>query len=61
MAANPISPDDATRARGLETCTARLALAERVGARCCVNVAGSRGETWDGAAPGQPRPPTRSR
>jgi sugar phosphate isomerase/epimerase len=49
--ANPISPDDVTRTRGLETCTARLALAERVGARCCVNVAGSRGDTWDGPHP----------
>jgi sugar phosphate isomerase/epimerase len=48
---NPISPDDATRARAVETCKARLALAERIGARCCVNVAGSRGDTWDGPHP----------
>ena len=49
--ANPISPDDATRARGLERCCAQLALADRVGARCCVNVAGSRGEAWDAPHP----------
>jgi sugar phosphate isomerase/epimerase len=49
--ANPLSRDDATRARGLERCRAQLALADRVGARCCVNVAGSRGDTWDGPHP----------
>jgi sugar phosphate isomerase/epimerase len=49
--ANPISPDDATRARGVERCRAQLALADRVGARCCVNVAGSRGDAWDAPHP----------
>jgi sugar phosphate isomerase/epimerase len=49
--ANPLSPDDATRARGVERCRAQLALAERVGARCCVNVAGSRGDAWDAPHP----------
>ncbi|MCL2461874.1 MAG: sugar phosphate isomerase/epimerase [Defluviitaleaceae bacterium] len=29
----------------------QLALAERVGARCCVNISGSRGEQWDGPHP----------
>jgi sugar phosphate isomerase/epimerase len=48
---NPISPDAATRARGLERCRAQLALADRVGARCCVNVAGSRGDAWDAPHP----------
>jgi sugar phosphate isomerase/epimerase len=43
---NPISPDDAIRAEGIANCQAKLALAEEIGARCCVNVAGSRGETW---------------
>jgi sugar phosphate isomerase/epimerase len=28
-----------------------LDLADRIGARCCVNIAGSRGEQWDGPAP----------
>ena len=45
---NPISPDDAVRNKALETCKTQLALADRVGANCCVNIAGSRGEKWDG-------------
>jgi sugar phosphate isomerase/epimerase len=49
--ANPLSPDDATRAAGLARCKAQLALADRVGARCCVNIAGSRAGTWDGPHP----------
>jgi sugar phosphate isomerase/epimerase len=48
---NPISPDERTRAAALEHCKRRLALADRVGARCCVNIAGSRGEEWDGPHP----------
>ena len=48
---NPISPDDAMRATAVELCKRRLALAEEVGARCCVNLAGSRGHTWDGPHP----------
>jgi sugar phosphate isomerase/epimerase len=48
---NPISPDERTRAAALELCKRRLALADRVGARCCVNIAGSRGEGWDGPHP----------
>jgi len=48
---NPISPDDATRRRGIAYCQERLELAERVGARCCVNVAGSRGSEWDAPHP----------
>jgi sugar phosphate isomerase/epimerase len=49
--ANPLSPDDATRAAGLERCKAQLALADRVSARCCVNIAGSTTGTWDGPHP----------
>jgi len=48
---NPLSRDEATRAAALELCKRRLALAERVGARCCVNLAGTRAETWDGPHP----------
>jgi sugar phosphate isomerase/epimerase len=48
---NPLSPDDAIRAAALERCKARLDLADRVGARCCVNIAGSRGNSWDGPHP----------
>ena len=49
---NPISPDDATRETSIANCIAALDLADRVGARVCVNVAGSRGDTWAGPHPG---------
>jgi len=45
---NPLSPDEATARAAREKCRAKLALADRIGARCCVNIAGSRGERWDG-------------
>jgi sugar phosphate isomerase/epimerase len=48
---NPLSPDDATRRAAVELCKARLALADRVDARCCVNLAGTRADSWDGPHP----------
>lgn len=45
---NPLASDEATRRAALERCQQQLAVADRVGARCCVNIAGSRGEKWDG-------------
>ncbi|OPZ22692.1 MAG: Xylose isomerase-like TIM barrel [Lentisphaerae bacterium ADurb.BinA184] len=45
---NPLSPDPATATAALDKCKAALALADRIGARCCVNIAGSRGRKWDG-------------
>jgi sugar phosphate isomerase/epimerase len=48
---NPISPDEATRRAAMARCQEQLALAERIGARCCVNIAGSRAEKWDGPHP----------
>jgi len=45
---NPLSPDEATRKTAIEKCKQGLALAEEIGARCCVNIAGSRGAKWDG-------------
>jgi len=45
---NPISPNEPTRKAALEKCRTHLALADRIGARCCVNIAGSRSEKWDG-------------
>lgn len=45
---NPLSSDPVERARGRDACARRLELADRVGARCCVNVAGSLGPKWDG-------------
>ena len=48
---NPVSPDEDTRGAGIAGCREHLALADRVGARCCVNVSGSRGERWAGPHP----------
>lgn len=45
---NPLSADPSEREAALEKCRAGLALADRIGARCCVNIAGSRGAKWDG-------------
>lgn len=45
---NPIAIDDATRRAAIKLCQERLALADAIGARCCVNIAGSRGSEWDG-------------
>jgi sugar phosphate isomerase/epimerase len=49
---NPISPERAERRRAMEKCCKQLELAEQMGARCCVNIAGSRStRRWDGAHP----------
>ena len=48
---NPIGPDPEQAAAALELNKQRLALADRVGARCCVNISGSRGEQWAGHHP----------
>ncbi len=48
---NPLSPDPAERARAVAYCQQQLALADEIGARCCVNIAGSRGSRWDGPHP----------
>ncbi len=45
---NPLSPNEETRQKAVNWCINQLATAERVGARCCVNIAGSLGEKWDG-------------
>jgi sugar phosphate isomerase/epimerase len=45
---NPISPDEKTKQDALTKCREQLDLADRIGARCCVNISGSRGERWDG-------------
>lgn len=45
---NPLSPDEKTRHAALELCKKQLAFADTIGARCCVNIAGSRGRQWDG-------------
>jgi sugar phosphate isomerase/epimerase len=49
---NPIDPDPVKAQAAREKCIAGLALADRLGARCCVNIAGSRSPTrWDGPHP----------
>lgn len=45
---NPLTLDDDTRKKVLDYCKNQLNLADRIGARCCVNIAGARGEIWDG-------------
>ncbi len=46
---NPISPDDNQRKQALKKCRDQLALADRIGANCCVNIAGSRNaKNWAG-------------
>lgn len=39
---NLLSPDDDERREALRFCSERLALADEIGARCCVTIAGSR-------------------
>ena len=41
---NPLDPDEAARKAAFERCCRLLDLADRIGAKCCVNVCGSRGE-----------------
>ncbi len=46
---NPICSDEKQREHNLERCINQLKLAQRIGAKCTVNIAGSCGEIWDGA------------
>ncbi|MFB6139273.1 MAG: sugar phosphate isomerase/epimerase family protein [Halosimplex sp.] len=48
---NPVSPDADERAAAVDACSSHLELADAVGANCCVNVAGSRGDSWAGPHP----------
>ena len=48
---NPISKDEQVRKEALKKCKDSLALAELIGAGCCVNISGSRGDKWDGPDP----------
>jgi len=45
---NPLSHDEAERDAAMRKNITALELAEETGARCCVNIAGSRGPAWDG-------------
>jgi sugar phosphate isomerase/epimerase len=55
---NPLSPDGEVRRAALAHCQEQLALADEVGALCCVNIAGSRGQQWDGPHPANLTPET---
>lgn len=48
---NPISPHENERQQAITRCQNQLALADAIGARCCVNIAGSRSDVWDGPHP----------
>jgi sugar phosphate isomerase/epimerase len=48
---NPISRDDTERKDAIARCKRQLDLADRIGALCCANISGSRGEKWDGPHP----------
>ena len=48
---NPLDSDPTKRQAALAKCKAGLRLADALGARCCVNIAGSRGARWDGPHP----------
>ena len=45
---SPLSLNTEERNRAIAYCKNQLDLAEELGANCCVNIAGSRGEKWDG-------------
>lgn len=46
---NALSPDPDERRKNTDYCVEQLRLADYLGARCAVNVAGSFGPRWDGA------------
>lgn len=43
---NPISPDKETAQKALQKCIDSLALADEMGAKCCVNISGTRNATY---------------
>ena len=46
---NPISPDKQVAEKAIEKCIVSLALADQIGANCCVNISGSRNlKNWAG-------------
>ena len=45
---NPMAQCEEERKKAMEYIKKQLALAEEMGANCCVNISGSRGDIWDG-------------
>lgn len=48
---NPLASDESERRKAIAHCQEKLALADQMGAACCVNITGSRGARWDGPHP----------
>lgn len=48
---NPLALKEEERREALDYCKNQLVLAEEMGANCCVNIVGTRGEIWDGLYP----------
>lgn len=48
---NMLDPNDSARKAALLKNIASLQLADEIGANCCVNISGARGEQWDGPYP----------
>ena len=46
---NALSPDTDERRKNMDYCVKQLRMADQIGAKCCVNVAGAFGKRWDGA------------
>jgi len=44
---NPMSLDAEIRKKALEHCKTQLFIADEMGTKCCVNIAGNLGEPWD--------------
>jgi sugar phosphate isomerase/epimerase len=49
---NTLDLNDIARKEAIKKNVDALQLADEIGARCCVNIAGARGEKWDGPYPG---------
>jgi sugar phosphate isomerase/epimerase len=49
---NPLDPDEKARKAAINKNVISLQLADEIGACCCVNISGAKGEIWDGPYPG---------
>jgi sugar phosphate isomerase/epimerase len=49
---NTLDPDENTRKEAVKKNIDALQLTDEIGAKCCVNISGARGEIWDGPYPG---------
>ncbi len=45
---NTLDPDESSRKEAIRKNIDALQLADKIGASCCVNISGARGEIWDG-------------